>query len=148
MKKFNPEEYKKMCDASIMSYTMGYLILKNAYKRPIKRLVIIICTLFICMVSFSQEFSKINYLDSTKTQVSNLAKDQFWCKCSDKWEGESCDLYIGYDFQTIVFVFNSEDKCKKIIVRNPVGKPIHFNDNIIFTGVLDGRGKIIYTIEK
>jgi hypothetical protein len=143
MKKFNPKEFKKACDQAMISYTIAYLIFKG-----IKKLVIITCMLFICMISFSQEFSKINYLDSTKTQVANFTKDQGWCRCSNKWEGEPADLYTSSDYQTVIFIFNPIGKCRKIIIRNPITKPVYFAENIIFTGVLDDQGNIIYTIEK
>lgn len=145
MKNFNPKEYKKACDYAIMSYTMAYLIFKRI---PVKKLIVITCMLFICMVSFSQQFSKINYLDSTKTQVANFTKNQWWCRCSNKWENEPADLYTSSDYQTVIFIFNPLGKCRKIIIRNPTTKPVIFAENIIFTGILDDRGNIIYTIEK
>jgi hypothetical protein len=154
MKNFNPEEYKKACDSAIMSYTMAYLIFKRI---PVKKLIVITCMLFICMVSFSQNFKEIDFRGKTSSEVPKLCCDGQFIAGPHNWvnkkgeedpNGEEVMVFRGYDFQNVWFQFNKKGICYKIIIRNNVSKPPIIFDKSIIYKVNWENGVIVYTIEK
>jgi len=147
MKNFNLKEYKKACDSAIMSYTMAYLIFKRI---PVKKLIVITCMLFICMVSFAQKFNKIDFRGKTASEIAQTfgtKEAQCWASTKNNDGSPAVDFYLSSDFGSILFYYTPKGICFKIVVKSHV--PIIFDQSVTYTSVTDKKRNIItYTIEK
>jgi hypothetical protein len=141
MKNFNPKEYKKACDSAIMSYTMAYLIFKRI---PVKKLVVITCMLFICMVGFSQNFKSVAKFGMTKQQISDTCAVVAWCRMSNDYQGEPVDGYTGLDFPVVMFAYR-DDKCYKVMLKNST--PVVFDKQYKMI-VGKENGMFVYTVQQ
>jgi hypothetical protein len=142
MKNFNPKEYKKACDSAIISHTIAYLIFKRI---PVKKLIVITCMLFICIVSFSQNFKSVAKFGMTKQQIADTCAVVAWCRASNDFHGEPADIYTGLDFNAVMFVYNKSGKCYKIMIKNSTSVVFDKQYKVI---VGKENGMFVYTVQQ
>jgi hypothetical protein len=121
-----------------------------------KAMLLIFVVLMIGSVSAQNNFKTIDFRGKTSSEVPKLCYENQFLACAHNWvdenwkpdpKGEEVMTFRGYDFQNVWYQFNKKGICYKIIIRNNVGKPIVFDESVIYTVAWE-NGVVIYTIEK
>lgn len=115
-----------------------------------KKLIIIGFILTIGSICYSQNFKSVDKFGMTKQQIADTCSVVAWCRVSNTFhgwpaDGEPVDIYTGLDFAVVMFIYNKEGLCYKIIIKN--SNPVIF-DKPYKVSQYKENGRDVYIVQK
>jgi hypothetical protein len=138
MRTLDLKKIEKNCKAANKASKIAMVTSVKVFVSQISlRITTMFIGLLICFFINAQEFKTIDKRGMTKQQIADTCAVVAWCRVSNIFEGEQCDIYTGLDFASVMFIFNKAGNCYKIRFKNSVKSPIIFDKSVKWSSKSD-----------